>query len=51
MHREVFTKRGAELFGFLGRFADFYLAAGTGLALQLGHRISVDFDFFIGAIR
>jgi len=24
----------------------FYLAGGTGLALQLGHRISVDFDFF-----
>ncbi len=26
--------------------ADFYLAGGTGLALQLGHRDSVDFDFF-----
>ncbi len=24
----------------------FYLAGGTGLALQLGHRDSVDFDFF-----
>ncbi len=24
----------------------FYLAGGTGLALQLGHRKSVDFDFF-----
>ena len=24
----------------------FYLAGGTALALQLGHRISVDFDFF-----
>jgi hypothetical protein len=24
----------------------FYLAGGTGLALQLGHRRSVDFDFF-----
>lgn len=23
-----------------------YLAGGTGLALQLGHRISIDFDFF-----
>jgi Nucleotidyl transferase AbiEii toxin, Type IV TA system len=47
MHREVLTKRGAELFGHLGRFDDFYLAGGTGLALQLGHRISVDFDLFI----
>lgn len=26
--------------------ADFYLAGGTGLALQIGHRDSVDFDFF-----
>lgn len=25
---------------------DFYLAGGTALALQIGHRISVDFDFF-----
>jgi hypothetical protein len=25
---------------------DFVLAGGTGLALQLGHRISVDFDWF-----
>jgi hypothetical protein len=26
---------------------DFVLAGGTGLALQLGHRISLDFDLFI----
>ena len=52
MHREVLTKGGGELFGFLSRFDDFYLAGGTGLALQLGHRISVDFDLFIdGAIK
>jgi hypothetical protein len=25
---------------------EFYLAGGTGLAVQLGHRISVDLDFF-----
>jgi hypothetical protein len=25
---------------------DYYLAGGTGLALQLGHRDSADFDFF-----
>jgi hypothetical protein len=25
----------------------FYLAGGTGLALQLGHRDSIDFDFFL----
>jgi len=27
-------------------FADFYLAGGTALAIQLGHRISYDLDFF-----
>ncbi len=26
--------------------SDFYLAGGTALALQLGHRDSIDFDFF-----
>jgi len=28
---------------------DFYLAGGTCLALQIGHRQSIDFDFFIPA--
>jgi hypothetical protein len=28
---------------------DFYLAGGTSLALQIGHRQSLDFDFFIPA--
>jgi len=28
---------------------DFYLAGGTGLALQIGHRQSYDFDFFTPA--
>ena len=32
------------LFSFLRD--DFYLAGGTGLALQIGHRDSIDFDFF-----
>jgi len=27
-------------------FEPFYLAGGTGLALQIGHRYSNDFDFF-----
>lgn len=31
--------------GFLREFS-FYLAGGTGLALQIGHRKSYDFDFF-----
>jgi len=32
----------------IGRSDGFYLAGGTALALQLGHRDSVDFDFFKG---
>ncbi|MBU0569594.1 nucleotidyl transferase AbiEii/AbiGii toxin family protein [Patescibacteria group bacterium] len=29
-----------------GLVTDFYLAGGTGLSLQLGHRKSIDLDFF-----
>lgn len=32
--------------GTLRTVADFYLAGGSALALHLGHRISVDLDFF-----
>jgi Nucleotidyl transferase AbiEii toxin, Type IV TA system len=46
MHQEVLTKRAAELFGSLSRFPGFYLAGGTALALQIGHRVSIDFDLF-----
>jgi Nucleotidyl transferase AbiEii toxin, Type IV TA system len=46
MHREVLTKPAAELFGSLTQFFGFYLAGGTALALQIGHRVSVDFDLF-----
>lgn len=28
------------------KFSDFYLVGGTALALQIGHRISIDLDFF-----
>lgn len=30
---------------------DFYLAGGTALALQLGHRISTDLDWFSASCR
>jgi hypothetical protein len=46
MHKEVLTKEGARLFPALAAFSAFYLAGGTALALQIGHRVSVDFDFF-----
>src|ERR1700722_15939243 len=46
MHPEVLTRPAAALFPTLSRFPGFYLAGGTALALQIGHRISVDFDLF-----
>jgi hypothetical protein len=47
MHLEALNKKNQELFGYLKYFKDFYLAGGTALALQIGHRISVDFDLFL----
>ena len=46
MHEEALTKKAAELFPLFRKFKRFYLVGGTALALQIGHRISVDFDFF-----
>ena len=47
LHNEVLTVKAKELFEYLSAFQkDFYLAGGTGLALQIGHRASVDFDLF-----
>jgi len=46
MHPEALTKQGKQLLQQLTEFEDFYLAGGTGLALQIGHRISEDSDLF-----
>src|ERR1039458_930724 len=49
MHEETLAKPTRKLFDTLGSKAwlsNFYLAGGTALALQLGHRMSVDLDFF-----
>src|SRR6056297_2880899 len=46
MHPEALTKQGKQILPRLSEFEDFYLAGGTGLALQIGHRISEDFDLF-----
>lgn len=48
MHPEVADANMLQIFkrlGFLKEFS-FYLAGGTGLALQIGHRKSFDLDFF-----
>jgi hypothetical protein len=46
MHEEVFTPNARKLFPLLAQFKGFYLVGGTALALQIGHRVSVDFDMF-----
>ena len=45
----ILAEKQQKLFEVLNRqkwINDYYLAGGTGLALFLGHRQSVDFDFF-----
>lgn len=46
MHLEALTKAGKEILPILKNFPGLYLAGGTALALQLGHRVSADFDLF-----
>lgn len=48
-HDEVLDQKTASLLARIGEtrgFRDFYLAGGTGLALQLGHRMSLDLGLF-----
>ena len=40
------TRQVLEKIKSLPSMTDFYLAGGTALALQLGHRKSIDLDFF-----
>jgi len=47
LHLEILLPEARELLPRLKSFQnDFYLAGGTGIALQIGHRVSLDFDFF-----
>lgn len=49
MFEQVLQKGAKDTLAILGQsglLKNAYMAGGTGLALQLGHRISVDFDFF-----
>ena len=49
MHEESLTKNTKRVFEALGKSTltkDFYLAGGSALALYLGHRFSVDLDWF-----
>jgi hypothetical protein len=49
MFESVLSPKAKTALGILGQsglMKDAYLAGGTSLALRLGHRISIDFDFF-----
>ncbi len=49
MFEKVITKKAKQNLVLLSQtnfIKNFYLAGGTGLALHLGHRKSLDFDFF-----
>lgn len=46
MHEEALAPHARRLFPKLAKFKNFYLVGGTALALQIGHRLSVDFDMF-----
>lgn len=46
MHLEAITLEQKRILDKLKNFPEYYLVGGTALALQIGHRISIDFDFF-----
>jgi hypothetical protein len=48
LHLNILNDKRREILSLFKNFSNdgFYLAGGTGLALQIGHRDSVDFDFF-----
>ncbi len=47
MYPDILNKKQIELLELCKVFKrEFYLAGGTAIALQIGHRSSIDFDFF-----
>ncbi len=48
MHPEVLTPNQSQLLNLIQKefTKDYYLAGGTAIALQVGHRRSIDFDLF-----
>ena len=47
MHPEILSKEQKELLPLVRQFKrEFYLVGGTAIALQVGHRRSIDFDLF-----
>ena len=47
MYPEILSKEQKELIPLIRKFKlEFYLVGGTAIALQLGHRRSIDFGLF-----
>lgn len=47
MHKEILTEAQVELLPLVGSFKqNFGMVGGTAVALQIGHRESIDFDMF-----
>lgn len=47
MHKEILTKEQLELLPLIAKFSrSFGLVGGTAVAIQIGHRRSIDFDLF-----
>ena len=48
MRWEILEQKRRDFLSKLGFLIDlgFYMAGGTALALQIGHRTSLDFDFY-----
>lgn len=47
MQRTILSNSQIELLPFVTKFKrNYYLAGGTAIALQIGHRSSIDFDLF-----
>jgi hypothetical protein len=54
IHVDILNAAQREVIAHLGKalaHTDFYLAGGTAAALQLGHRSSMDLDWFIDKNR
>lgn len=50
MHKEILSKEQIQLLSLLKKFKrEYYLDGGTAIALQIGHRRSIDFDMFKNA--
>ncbi len=47
MFPDILSKEQKELLPFVKKFSkEYFLVGGTAIALQIGHRMSVDFDLF-----